>query len=82
MIMDFLFADDALKIMTNDINRSPETKGINFSNAYYEQSIKEVLGQEKADQLITDLNLSGAIRKLPDEIEKDLLFCWNRDVLG
>jgi hypothetical protein len=74
MIMDFLFADDALKIMTNDINRSPETKGINFSNAYYEQSIKEVLGQEKADQLITDLNLSGAIRKLPDELKKTFYF--------
>ena len=74
LIMDFLFNDDALKIFTNDINRSPETKGINFSNVYYEQSLKEVLGQEKADQLITDLNLTGAIRKMPNEIEKTLYF--------
>ena len=74
MVMDFLFADDALKIMTNDINRSAETQGVNFSKAYYEQSLKEVLGQEKADQLITDLNLSGAIRKLPNELEKTFYF--------
>lgn len=74
MVMDFLFNDDALKVFTNDINRSPETKGVNFSKVYYEQSLKELLGQEKADQLITDLNLSGAIRKMPNEIEKTLYF--------
>lgn len=74
MIMDFLFNEEALKIMINDINRSPDTKGVNLSTAYYEQSLKEVLGQEKADQLITDLNLSGAIRKLPDELKKTFYF--------
>jgi hypothetical protein len=74
MIMDFLFNDEALKIMLNDINRSPETKGVNLSKSYYEQSLKEVLGQEKADQLITDLNLTGAIRKLPDELKKTFYF--------
>jgi hypothetical protein len=74
MIMDFLFSEDALKVMTNDLNKSPDTKGINFSKVYYEQSLKEVLGQEKADQLITDLNLSGAIRKMPDELNKTFYF--------
>jgi len=72
IIMDFLFDDNALDLFTNDINRSAETKGVNFSKVYYESSIKEIMGQEKADQLISDLNLSGAIRKFPNELKKSI----------
>ncbi len=74
LIMDFLFDNNALDLFTNDINRSAETKGVNFSKVYYESSLKELLGQEDADQLITDLNLSGAIRKLPNELKKSIYF--------
>jgi hypothetical protein len=72
LVMDFLFDNNALDLFTNDINRSPETKGISFSKVYYESSLKEIMGQENADQLITDLNLSGAIRKLPNELKKSI----------
>jgi hypothetical protein len=72
MTVDFHFNDEGLKLFTTDINQSPKTKGINFKTSYYEQSIKELLGQEKADKVITDLNLTGAIRKLPTELQKTI----------
>ena len=72
--LDFHFNPDGLKMLLTDINQSPNTKGINFNKSYYEQSIKELVGQEKSDKLITDLNLTGAIRKFPDELDKTIYF--------
>jgi hypothetical protein len=72
MTVNFHFNDEGLKMLTTDINQSPNAKGINFNKSYYEQSIKELLGQEKADKIITDLNLTGAIRKFPAELNKTI----------
>ena len=72
MTLNFPFNDDCLKLLLTDINQSPNSKGINFKKSYYEQSLKEIMGQEQSDKLITDLNLSGALRKFPDELNKTL----------
>ena len=72
MAINFYFNPDGLKLMLTDINQSPNSKGIDFKNSYYEQSLKEIMGQEKSDKLITDLNLTGALRKFPDELNKTL----------
>ncbi len=70
--LNFHFNEDGLKFLLTDINQSPNSKGIDFKKSYYEQSLKEILGQEKSDKLITDLNLTGALRKFPEELNKTL----------
>ena len=72
MTLDFHFDDDGMKLLLTDINQSPNSKGIDFKKSYYEQSLKEVMGQEQSDKLITDLNLTGTLRKFPDELNKTL----------
>ena len=72
MAIDFYFDPDGLKLLLTDINQSPNSKGIDFKKSYYEQSLKEIMGQEQSDKLITDLNLTGTLRKFPDELNKTL----------
>ena len=74
MLINFHFNDDGMKLMMTDINQSPIAKGLDLNKSYYEKSISQILGQTEADKLITDLNLSGTIRKFPDALSKTIYF--------
>lgn len=82
VLVDFHFLDDALKLMSEKINSYPDLKPVVVGDTHYEKSIKEVMGLEKSDKLITELSLNGVIKKLPDELQKtfyiaDLKLKWN-----
>lgn len=72
MIVNFYFNEDGIKYFLTDVNRSMLAKGVDLNKTYYEKSIKEVMGQDAADKLITDLNLTGSFRKFPEELIKTL----------
>lgn len=46
---------------------------IDFSNKVFTKGITEILGKDKGDKVIADLNLNGNIKKFPDEFEKTFL---------
>lgn len=82
VLIDFHFLDDALKLMQEKINSYPDLKPVVVGSTHYEKSIKEVMGLEKSDKLITELSLNGTIKKLPDDLLKtfyiaDLKMKWN-----
>lgn len=68
VLVNFHFLEDALKIMEEKINSYPDLKPVNIAETNYEKSIKEVMGLDKSDKIITELSLSGAIKRLPSEM--------------
>jgi hypothetical protein len=72
--MDFFFDKGALKKMTKEIEIYLNTLDpIDFSNSTFNKGIIDIVGKEKGDKIISDLNLNGKIKKFPDEFEKTLM---------
>lgn len=69
--IDFFFDKGALKKMYKDILVYENTLApVDFSKPVFTKGITEILGKEKADKAIADLNLYGSIKKFPDEFSK------------
>ncbi len=68
MLISFHFLEDAIDLMQKTINSYPDLKPVNISETKYEKSIKEIMGLEASDKLITELSVNGTIRRLPDEM--------------
>ena len=73
MIMDFHFADEALKYMFQQLDLA-NTKGINMALPQVRTAFIELLGQEEGNKIIKDLNLYGTIRKTPEALMKSIVF--------
>jgi hypothetical protein len=72
--IDFFFDKGALKKMIKDVEVYNNTLApIDFSNKVFNKGITEILGKEKGDKVISDLNLNGSIKKFPDEFETTFL---------
>ncbi|MBL7894788.1 MAG: hypothetical protein JNK50_05820 [Bacteroidia bacterium] len=73
--IDFFFDDKLLKTMARDLeifinNLDP----VDFGRPEYFKGLMEIMGKEKADKALADLNLFGSIKKFPDELEKTFFF--------
>ncbi len=84
MAFDFFFAENALEKMSDHIINTGELKATDFSKPVFEKGLRELLGKEQADKLISQLNLYGAYKKVPDELRKTLFLTdvkmkWNKD---
>lgn len=75
MTINFFFESKAIKAMSKDLqvyaNSAPAT---DFGSELYTKGIAELVGKERADRLISELNLYGEIKKFPDELEKTFFF--------
>jgi hypothetical protein len=75
MTVNFFFESKCLKSMAKDLqiyaNSAPAT---DFAAEFFTKGLAEFVGKEKADNLITELNLDGSIRRFPDELEKTFFF--------
>jgi hypothetical protein len=84
MSIDFFFADKAIEKMSEQISSTAELKPTDFSKPTFEKGMRELMGKEQADKLISQLNLYGSYKKLPDELRKtffltDVKMKWNKD---
>jgi len=82
IIADFHFLDNALERMAIEMLAYPDQKQVDITKTYYEKMLREVLGLERSDKLISELSIKGEIKKLPDEIVKPLVLAdvkmiWN-----
>ncbi len=74
MLADFYFLENAMDRMAGEILSYPDQKQLDISKTYYEKTIRELLGLERSDKLISELSIKGEIKKLPDEIMKPIVF--------
>jgi hypothetical protein len=79
---DFHFLDNALERMASEILAYPEQKQVDITKTYYESMLRELLGLERSDKLISELSIKGEIKKLPDELVKPLGARRCEDALG
>ncbi len=82
MYLDFFFHENALEKTAADLLAYPEQKAVDIVKTPYERSMRQVLGKEKSDKLISELSIKGEIRKLPDELIRSLVLAevklrWN-----
>jgi hypothetical protein len=82
--LDFFFSEEALKVLADALNAS-EAKGIDVSGLNYTRSLREFVGQEEADKILTELNLYGNYRKFPEVLNHTILLTnlrmtWNKDL--
>lgn len=85
LTIDFFFNNNTLKRMADDINENINLESVDFTRASYEKGLREILGTEKADEVISQLSLNGKIKRFPDELNKRLVFSevkmkWNEEL--
>lgn len=80
--LDFMFNSDALKSMAELITGNPTLKPTNDTRQTWVRGMKEIVGVEKADKLISEYSLYGAPKKVPQELQQTLFISelklyWN-----
>lgn len=73
MIADFHFLENALERMATEMLAYPDAKPVDITKTYYEKMLRELLGLERSDKLISELSIKGEIKKLPDEVVKPIV---------
>ena len=72
--IDFFMDKGALKRMFKDMEVFLNThEVVDFNNVTFIKGITELVGKEKGDKVMSDLNLTGNIKRFPDEFEKTFL---------
>ena len=72
--IDFFMDKGALKKMFKDMEVFLNThEAVDFNNVTFIKGITELIGKEKGDKVMSDLNLTGSIKRFPDEFEKTFL---------
>jgi hypothetical protein len=84
MSFDFFFDDGAIDKMSDAIVANVDLKPTDFSRPVFEKGMREMMGKEQADKLISQLNLYGSFKKFPDELKKTLFLTdvkmkWNKE---
>jgi hypothetical protein len=74
MVLDFFFEKSAIKKMAAEFELFFNTlPPVDFSRKTFEKGMIEILGKERGDKALSELNLYGNYRKFPDEIEKTMM---------
>jgi len=75
MIVDFFFEGSAIRKMAKDfelylgsLNPTP------FEGDLFNHGLIEILGKDKGDRALSELNLYAAYKRFPDELEKNIVF--------
>jgi hypothetical protein len=79
---DFFFDNSLIKQMAEVFEKNSSLEGVPFSRPIYERSLTEMIGKKEADKLISQVNLNGSFKRIPDELEHTLVFShvkfkWN-----
>ncbi len=74
MVFDFFFDNSSLKKMSKDFelylgSLSPTP----FEGDLFNHGTIEILGKERGDRALSELNLYGSYKRFPDELEKSLV---------
>jgi hypothetical protein len=74
MVFDFYFESSIIKKMAKDFEvYLTSLNPVTFDGDLINHGLIELLGKERGDRALSDLNLYGNYKKFPDEIEKNLV---------
>jgi hypothetical protein len=84
MAIDFMFNDDALKMMADMFNSLPALQPTVDDRPVYKNALTNMIGKSKTEKLISEAGLYGAARKIPSELQhtllfSDLKFYWSKE---
>ena len=71
VLFDFDFSEKALEIMANDIFSAPGDEIFEYDQAY-EANLSRLVGKDKKEDLMIDLEINDAFEKLPKSMNKTL----------
>lgn len=74
MMFDFFFDEGAINKMAEKMETFEGLTPTDQSRSNYEKSLRELLGKEKADKMIAEVNLYGKAKKFPDELKQTFVF--------
>jgi len=74
MPVNFFFHPEALKMMAQSLYTNNSLNGIeNTSNRKIKKAYTEILGEKEAERVVNEINMYGALRKIPDKLEYTML---------
>ena len=74
MYMDFLFNDDALKIIDQDLAKYTTLQAVDLTRLTFTKSLAEILGTKEADKNASEIQMNGAFKKIPSELQHTFFF--------
>ncbi len=80
--VDFFFDNNLSKLISEKIQKSVDLNFLDITKTKYEQGIIESLPQEEADKLISQLNIQGVLKKIPEQMQSLFTFAdakWTWD---
>ncbi len=82
ILLDFFFADNAMDDMGKIMAENAVGDPVDFERDTYQRGLRELIGTEEADRLISTVTLTGQFKKFPQELEKrffltDVNMKWN-----
>lgn len=73
MSLDFHFSEKALKVMYKDI-AAGGSGGVSLNSDAYLLALDHWLGSNRADEAITEVNLFGYMKSIPEQMQKTFVF--------
>ena len=82
-ILHFPFDESAMKRISESLEKALDLPVVDITTTQFEKSLSQILGVEKSDKIITEINLTGQFKKVPEELQKNFMFAdlkWVWDV--
>ncbi|MCB0823927.1 MAG: hypothetical protein KDC09_14615 [Bacteroidales bacterium] len=81
MLVDFPFDDTPLGMMAEEI-AGKNLQGVNVTRPEFTKALTDIMGEEDAEKILSDVRLFGKFRKYPSELERTIVFSdlkmrWN-----
>ncbi len=82
MLIDFFFVDKLMDDMGKTMIENALGDPVDFERETYQRGLREYIGTDDADKLISLITLTGQFKKFPSELEKNLFLTdvqlkWN-----
>jgi len=72
-MLDFFFSEEALQIMGQDLSDAPGDDMFEYDDKF-SMNLKRVLGKEKGEVLLVDLEMKDDFSKFPNEMKHSIVF--------
>ncbi len=84
MLANFFFDDGAMDKMAADAQGFTNLRPINFEDPDFQKNLRELMGKDEADKLVSQLTLYGTVKKLPKELQSQFFLSnvklkWNNE---
>jgi hypothetical protein len=72
--VDFFLDESISKYLSDQLEQWPGLQPVDISKTMYERSIREAVGLEESDKIISELALNGQFKRLPEQMQSTLYF--------